>query len=119
MSKEYVKKHFKDHYAACKSILDGLIKQWGYVGWHGLGDALQQALIAERVLHVFASRGDDSKITAKQINEYLQAIDPPAVNEERILDCFAKLARSLTISELNELECMLHYLRKYWEEIGA
>ena len=73
MSKEYVKKHFKNHYAACKSILDGLIKQWGYVGCHGLGDALQQALIAERVLHVFASRDDDSKITAKEYAERLLA----------------------------------------------
>lgn len=72
MSKEYVKKHFKDHYAACKLIHEGLTRQWG-VSWHSLGDAFQHALIAERVLHVFSGRDDDSRITAKQINEYLQA----------------------------------------------
>lgn len=74
MSKEYVKKHFPKHCAACKSMLEGLTKHWGISGWYGLGETLQHALIAERVLHVFASRDDDSKITAKQINEYLQAM---------------------------------------------
>lgn len=46
-------------------------------------------------------------------------VDPPNENEERILDCFGKLARSLTISELYELGCLLYYLRKYWEGIGT
>lgn len=47
----------------------------------------------------------------------LEELSPPTENEERILDCFDKLHRSLTISKLYELECLLYYLRKYWEEV--
>lgn len=36
--------------------------------------------------------------------------------ESRLLECFDRLVKDLTIAELHELECMIHYMRIYWGE---
>ncbi len=75
MSKEYVKKKFgKAQHDACKSIHDRLINQWGISGWWNLGETFREALIAEKVLYVFAGRGEESKISPMDICRYMEAM---------------------------------------------
>ncbi len=57
----------------CKSMFAQIRSMWGE-GWRLLGDDLKRAVIAERVLHVFAGRVDDAKITPAMIAEYFQAM---------------------------------------------
>lgn len=58
---------------ACKMMFEQIRAKWGN-GWKCLGDEIKKAIIAERVLHVFTGRDEESKVSPPQISEYLQAM---------------------------------------------
>ena len=57
----------------------------------------------------------ENELRAMGIPRGLELLDPPSENTSRLLECFDRLVKDLTIAELYELECMIHYLRIYWE----
>lgn len=73
MPSEAQRDRHKKYKEACKSLFGQIRTQWGQ-GWNYLGESLQRAIIAEKVLHVFAGRDEESKISAANITEYLQAM---------------------------------------------
>lgn len=57
----------------CKVMFQQIHTTWGN-GWKLLGDDLKRAIIAERVIHLFAGRDEEARITPDMISEYFNAM---------------------------------------------
>jgi hypothetical protein len=57
----------------CQSMEKQILSVWGK-GWTKLGEELRGAIIAERVLMVFASQMDGTNIPSSLIRDYLQSM---------------------------------------------
>lgn len=58
----------------------------------------------------------ESELRAIGIRRGFESLDPLTETESRLLECFDRLVKDLTIAELHELECLIHYIRRYWIE---